>query len=382
MINYTQRWRMIIGWLTLFIMGTDLFVVSPLLPLIAHQFKITPSIAGSMVSAFTVMYVIGAPWIGFLADKIGKRTMIFIGLLGFAVGNALTSLAPSFPFLIASRILAGLSAAAIIPSINAITGEIAPPKQSGKWIAIVGSGLLMALWAGAPIGSLVSQIVGWKVVFGGLSVVSLGLAILNQKVWPNKKSIQLEHWKSEKYYSHRTVIADVIVTLLWGISMYGLYTYLGTALRQYNNFSPTLITCALVAYGIGATTGSLSGGRFADRWEAGRISMISLLGLGILLTAMALLFKSGIWLFFLLFFWAFAGYAFFPAFQSWLVQRFSDKRGMAMAWNSTALYIGITLGSLFGGWVITNWGFGILPLLCGATALFGGFICFIRTKSQ
>lgn len=370
-----------VGWLTLFIIGTDLFVVSPLLPLISQRFSITPSTAGWMVAAFSIMYAIGAPWLGSIADRIGKRKMIVIGLLGFTVGNALTSLAISFPLLVASRMVAGLSAAAVTPSIYAITGDVAPEERRGGWLAIVGSGLLMALWAGAPVGTLVSQVAGWKVVFMGLAILSLGLGILNQRVWTEHKpmhSVALKN-TTQSRGSLGAILTDVSVMTLWGISVYGLYTYLGTGLRLDDHFSSALIATALIIYGIGATIGSLSGGRFADRWGASRLSTISLVGLAILLGAAALLFKSRLWLFPLFLLWAFAGYAFFPAFQSGLAHKYDKRRGLVMAWNNTALYVGITLGSLLGGWVIAKWDFGVLPLICAAIALLGSLVNFIRT---
>lgn len=375
-----QRLRIGVGWLTLFIIGTDLFVVSPLLPSIAQRFSITPSKAGWMVAVFSIMYAIGAPYLGLLSDRLGKRKMIVIGLLGFTVANTVTSAASSFPLLVGSRLLAGLSAAAVTPSIYAITGDVAPAGRRGAWLAIVGSGLLMALWAGAPIGTLVSQVMSWQAVFMGLAIISLLLAVLNQRVWPMRKQIQLEGAGGLIGSKLGTVVIDVSVTAFWGAAVYGFYTYLGTGLQLYNHFSPGLVAAAFIVYGIGATSGSLYGGRLADRWGASRVSTVSLVGLGVLLAVVAMLFDIGIWLFPFFLLWSFAGYAFFPAFQARLVQRFPDRRGVAMAWNNTALYVGITLGSLLGGWVITKWPFGALPFICTVIAMLGAVVSSIRSR--
>lgn len=55
------------AWITLFVAGTDLFVVSPLLPFIADQFSIDPLKAGWMVTAFSLMYALGAPGFGMVS---------------------------------------------------------------------------------------------------------------------------------------------------------------------------------------------------------------------------------------------------------------------------------------------------------------------------
>lgn len=380
MENRIHRLRIGIAWFTLFVVGTDLFVVSPLLPDLSRQFLIGSGMAGWVVSVFSMMYALGAPFFGEISDRVGKRKTIFIGLLGFAAGNALTSLATSFPLLLGGRVLTGLSAAAITPSVYAVTGDVAARERRGASLAIVTSGLLTALWAGAPIGTLINQSAGWRTVFAGLAASSLALAAFNRRVWPESKPAGSPVAKGAARGELQSVLFDVSVTAFWGAAVYGWYTYLGTGLRLYDHFSPGLVAVALVFYGVGATSGSLSGGRLADHWGAARVSTASLAGLAILLGMAALLFKTRAGLFPLLLLWAFVGYAFFPAFQSRLAERFSERRGMAMAWNNTALYAGITIGSLMGGWVITQWPFRALPLTSAGVALAGALLSLIRTR--
>jgi len=50
-----------IGWLTMFVIGTDLFVVSPLLPLIAVDYQISAALAGLSVTVFSLTYMVSAP---------------------------------------------------------------------------------------------------------------------------------------------------------------------------------------------------------------------------------------------------------------------------------------------------------------------------------
>lgn len=369
-----ERGRLAAGWLTLFVIGTDLFVVSPLLPSIAQQFSTTPSTAGWMVAVFSICYAVAAPIFGSLADRVGKRTLIGFGLCGFAVGNGLTSAASSLALLMAGRMVAGLGAAAVTPAIYAITGDVARPTQRGRWLALVGSGLLTALWAGAPIGTAVSHWVGWPGIFGGLAALSLGLVAANHQVWPQHQRGAMASTRSPQVDRGvlRAVFSEVGVTIAWGAAVYGVYTYLGTGLRVADHASTALVALALVVYGIGATSGSLAGGRMADRWGAGRVASISLIGLGTMLFVVASVFHTRAWSVPLFSLWAFTGYAYFPAFQARLAQRFPDRRGMAMAWNNTALYLGITAGSALGGWVTGHWAFVVLLVTCGFVAVCGG----------
>ena len=83
-----------VAFITLLAIGTDLFVVSPLLPAIAQQYGVIPGVAGNAVTLFSLAYMLGAPGMGLLADRVGRHTMLLVGLLGFAAANILTGLAP------------------------------------------------------------------------------------------------------------------------------------------------------------------------------------------------------------------------------------------------------------------------------------------------
>ncbi len=370
-----DRIRLAVGWVTLFIIGTDLFVVSPLLPTLAHRFAITPSTAGWMVTAFSVMYAVGAPWWGAHADAKGKRPIIVLGLAGFSLGNALTSVAPTFPILLAGRVLSGFSTAAVVPALYAITGDIAPSAKRGRSLSVVGSGLLMSLWAGAPLGALVAQWASWQSVFIGLSIASAGLALANWRVWPSGRlAPPIDQSTPSARMRLVPLLADVVFTGVWALAVYGFYTYLGTGLRRMDHATTLSVAVALAAYGVGATAGSLSGGRLADRFGARRLATGGLYGLGMVLLLVGAIFPVKVLLDPLLMLLAFVAYAFFPAFQSYLAERYVARRAMAMAWNNASLYTGIALGAVLGGWVIHHWPFPVLPIICGGIALMGGVL--------
>ncbi|GAA0614806.1 MFS transporter [Virgibacillus siamensis] len=370
--HWIQRWQLFAGWITLFIIGTDLFVVSPLLPSIAEQFHIEPSKAGWMVTAFSIMYALGAPWFGALSDKWGRRKMIVYGLIGFAAANMITGFAAAFPLLVGSRVLAGLSASMITSSIFAITGDVAPEGKGGRWLSIVTSGFLTALWSGTPLGTIADQVFGWRVIFFALALATILLAVFNAQIWP-KKSGQAQPAKSAAPGEGKLgkILVNVAVTMFWAGAVYGLYTYLGTGLKSARDFSSEMVAAALVVYGIGAIIGSLSGGRLADFWNARVVSIGSLLIMSISLALIGFLFNTGWWLWPLLGIWSFAGYVSFSSFQASLTVRFPYELGSAMAWNQTAMYIGITLGSILGNWVLGKWVFLTLPVICSLVALLG-----------
>src|SRR5689334_3883326 len=88
------------GWLTMFVIGSDLFVVSPLLPLIAADYGIPPALAGLSVTVFSLSYMLSAPILGTIADRIGRERMLICCLLAFGAANLLTAACGTFIWLL------------------------------------------------------------------------------------------------------------------------------------------------------------------------------------------------------------------------------------------------------------------------------------------
>lgn len=366
-MEFSGKVGLSVGWITLFLMGIDLFVVSPLLPFISEAYNVSSAMTGWMVTVFAVTYAFFAPFFGWLSDKNGRRPLITFGLLLFVISNILTAFAPSFFWLIVSRILAGLSVASITPLIYAIIVDTAPPNRTGTWLSIVVSGHLTALWAGAPFGMLLEHFLGWRSVFVIMAVIGAILAVVNFNTWKYVPKIYLTRNLLEGNLLR--TLGSVSVTTFWAISMYALYVYLGASLYSENRFSSTEIALAITFYGIGAVLGSLISGQLTDKFGERNISKVTLMFLTLIFVCLGIFFSSGDWIYLFLFLWALVGYAGFTSFQARLAVEYSNERGIVMAWNNTALYIGITLGSMIGGFVISKWGYSFLPYVCSIAAV-------------
>src|SRR5579862_935231 len=183
-LEMSARARLATGWLTLFVIGTDLFVVSPLLPPIAGEFRLSASAAGLCATVFSAFYMVSAPLFGTLADRLGRRRILTFCLAGFALANGLTGSTPGFAWLIAWRGLAGIAAAGVTPLIYAGVGDEAPPARRATWLALAVSGLLLALSIGAPAGALIGAGWGWRAPFLVIAGLSLLLAAANRFAWP------------------------------------------------------------------------------------------------------------------------------------------------------------------------------------------------------
>src|SRR5215470_4535517 len=255
--------KLAVAWLTMFLVGTELFVISPLLPVFAAAFDIPLSLAGLSVTVFSVIYMISAPILGRFADQIGRRRILTCSLLVFAVANLLTACATDLASLLLGRALAGAAAAGVSPSIYAIVSGAAPPERRAMWLATTASGLLISLALGASVGGFVGALFGWAPVFVTLSGLSLVLAWLNRRTWPIERDGGSVAGSDRLA---RTVLASRLMPMIiWSTGLYIVYTYLGAALSAAG-FSAQRAAEAILFYGSGSFAGVLIGGRAADRF--------------------------------------------------------------------------------------------------------------------
>ncbi|WP_328469455.1 MFS transporter [Streptomyces sp. NBC_00448] len=373
------RSSLAVAFITLLVIGTDLFVVSPLLPDIAHQYHVSASVAGVTVTTFSLAYMIGAPIIGTLADRVGRRTVLIGGLTVFGLANALTGLSPWFGMLLAARVLAGLSAAAVTPSVQTLVGLAAPPERRAGWLAVAASGFLVSLATGAPTGTAVASLLSWRETFFGIGGVTLVLVVVNLFSWrsvaPGGAPGAGRAPAAGPRSSAVTKARAVSVTGLWAFAVYSLYTYVGTALTDNAHLSTGMVAVALVVYGVGAVAGSLSGGRLADRYGATRVVTGSLVGLSVLEVLLVLAFHAPTAVLLLVLgLFALSAFPCLPAFQSQLMHTFGSEIGSVMAWNSSFMYLGTSLGSAAGGVLLSSAGFSWIAPVAAAVGLFGALV--------
>jgi predicted MFS family arabinose efflux permease len=361
--------RLAIGWLTVFVVGTDLFVLSPLLPRIAADCRVSPTLAGLCVTLFAAAYVVAAPLLGQIADNIGRRRILIGCLAAFAAANFATGLARNLVWLLIARLVAGAAAAGVSPSVYALVAAIAPADRRATWLSRVVSGLLLSLTFGAPIAALAGAAFGWPRVFAGLALASLGLVFANRAVWPPEQPAVSATAPAPPPRAG-LVAARLAPMIAWSAALYGMYTYLGTGLSAAG-FPAAAIARAVGVYGAGAIGGLLLGGLLADRLGTKITAGISLAGLFICLLLLRIAIRPGVLADAALGLTSAVAQLFFPAQQAGLVNDFPSRRAAVLAWNNSILFLGISLGSLLGGQAMALGGFEANLTFLAVVALIG-----------
>ena len=375
--------RLAVAWLTMFLVGTELFVFSPLLPVLAADYRIAPSVAGLSVTIFSLAYMLSAPLLGYFSDRIGRRRVLIYSLLAFALANILTAGAANLPSLLAVRLFAGAAAAGVSPSIYALVGSAAPPDRRATWLALVVSGLVASLAIGASAGGLVGVLFGGPSVFLALAGLGLAMVWLNRWVWPcdHGRAAAGPGTAGGDPLAVLVLARRLIPMVLWSTGLYGVYTYLGTGLTAVG-FSTGQTAAAILFYGCGAIVGVLVGGRVADRLGVRFTATASFAGLCASLLLLRLALDAGRLVEPALGLSSAVAQLFFPAQQASLANDFPNQRAAVLAWNNSALFLGISLGSLVAGEAIALGSFGADLIITAAIALAGCIINAILVPAR
>jgi predicted MFS family arabinose efflux permease len=143
--------------LSAFAIGTTEFVIVGLVPTIANDLGVSLPSAGLLVSLYAVGVAIGAPVLTALTGK-WNRKIVLISLMGlFVLGNLLAWQAPSYETLILARILTGLAHGVFFSIGSMIATSLVSKDKEASAIAIMFTGLTVALVTGVPLGTWIGQ---------------------------------------------------------------------------------------------------------------------------------------------------------------------------------------------------------------------------------
>jgi predicted MFS family arabinose efflux permease len=153
-----------------------LYATQPLLPEFRQIFGASELMVSLTVSAPILAVALAAPFLGLLADAVGRRRVIVIAMLGLAIATALTATAANLSYLILWRFLQGLFVPGILASSMAYISEESPGRYVGATMSIYLTGGIVGGFTGRFAAGLISHHWGWRVPFVVLGAVTLAVA--------------------------------------------------------------------------------------------------------------------------------------------------------------------------------------------------------------
>ncbi|MFB6365836.1 MFS transporter [Paenibacillus elgii] len=144
-----------------------------LLPLIGEGLDITKAMAGQFVTLYAIGSLVAAIPFAMFTGKVRRRPLLLAIIAGFLVFNTITALSTSYALTLVARFMAGVAAGAAWGMIAGYARRMVPDALKGRALAVAMVGTPIALTFGVPIGTLLGDLIGWRAVFGVMSLLAL-----------------------------------------------------------------------------------------------------------------------------------------------------------------------------------------------------------------
>ena len=349
-----------------FAIGMTEFISVGLLPLIKNAFDITIPMAGLTVSLYAIGVTVGAPVLTPLTNKMKRKHLLISIMVIFIVANLLAAFSASFAMLLAMRVLSALMHGVFMSIATAIASDLVSPNKRSSAIAMMFTGLTVATITGVPFGTWIGQNFGWEMSFITIAVIGFISLIANVIFVPNNLN---EYEQSPivqqlKVFKNKSLMLVYLITALGYGGTFVVYTYLTSMLTHQLGYSDSTVVVLLIVYGVMVAIGNTLGGKFTNKMPTKALSIIFLIQAIVLLFVGVTTNHPIIGLIAILFMGLFA-FMNVPGLQL-IVVLFAERENkatvnFASSLNISAFNIGITLGSVIGGYVLNEFSVAMTP---------------------
>ncbi|WP_022891004.1 MFS transporter [Agromyces subbeticus] len=366
------------AWLAVVSLGLGIFtlVASEFLPAsllspIAAELGISEGAAGQLVTATSIIGIIGGPLVVSGLPRVNRR-WVMAGLTTLAIiSNVLVALSPVFGLMLASRLLLGIAISGFWAMSLAVTAQLVPSDRLGRAMTVVNAGVSLATIAAVPAGAFLGELLGWRAVFliaAGAGVLTLAAQLATL---PSIPPTGAPGFRTLLQTARRPVVALGIlaITLIAGGHFMG-FTYLRPAFESVDGLTPALLALLLVVYGLANFIGNLAAGPIADR----RLSVLVIaapVAIGAATVLFALLGSNLALAIVTVFVWG-VGFGAVPTMvQTWIARVAPDRLESAGGLVVAAFQIAITIGAAVGGLLVDSVGVQAALIGGGIAAVLG-----------
>lgn len=361
--------------LSAFAIGTTEFVIVGLVPTIAQDLGVPLPSAGLLVSLYALGVAVGAPVLTALTGRWNRKWVLLSLMSLFIVGNVLAWMAPNYASLMTARILTGLAHGVFFSIGSTIATGLVPKEKEASAIAIMFTGLTVALVTGVPLGTFIGQTFGWRATFLTVAVLGaialIGSALLVPKNLKQSKPATLS--QQFEVITHPRLLLVYAMTAIGYGGTFTAFTFLTPILEQVTGFASGAVGVLLLVYGISVATGNIWGGKLADRHGPTSALYIIFGGLAATLFLLTFTAYNPIAVVITLLVWGAFAFGNVPGLQVYVVQlaeRYTPHSvDVASGLNIAAFNIGIAGGAWLGGHVVEDMGLMHTPWIGGVIVL-------------
>jgi DHA1 family inner membrane transport protein len=339
------------------VIGTGAFVVGGILAPMATDLGVSVPAAGQAMTAYALSTALLAPLVLMATGRWPRKRALLLALGLFTGGNVLCALANTLAALLVGRVLMGMGAV-FTPIAAGIAVAMVAPAQRGKALAFVFLGISLAYVVGVPLGAWLGLQYGWHVpIWFVVLWCALAIAAVALRVPADIEAPGAGFAGLGTLLARRDVLAVLVLTLLYFVAIFGVFSYIGPVLQALSPMSGERLSLTLALFGVSGVAGTLIGGAANDRFGSRRTLTVQLTVLGATMALLPLTADSWPLLLIVLLVWGTAGFGMMAPQQSRLAALAPAQAPVLLSLNASMLYLGTAGGAIVGGALASSLGF-------------------------
>ena len=253
-------------------LGITEFVMMAILPNVASDFSVSIPVAGHLISAYALGVCVGAPMLLMLGRTWPLKRIILMLCCIFVSASALMAASPSYAVFLLARFCAGLPHGAYLGVTSIVADRISPDGKSAFAVAVVSVGMAIANLIGIPLGTWLTGILSWRLVFIFSCVWGIATLFAIWRFVPSIPPLPNIGFKGTfRFLKHLAPWIVILGTLLGNCGVFCYYSYIAPLLINMSGIPTEMMTFMMVLAGAGMVVGNLSGGKISDKAGPGHM---------------------------------------------------------------------------------------------------------------
>lgn len=353
-----NKTRLLLLSLTLAVFGvitTEVAVIG-LLPQLMTQLNITATQVGFLVSIYAIVVAISGPIITLVFNRFNRKKILMSIMFLFVLSNSIYAMTSQYDVILLFRILPALTHAIFFAVALNLAANAVPPEKSTQGIAIVFSGVAIGMVLGVPLSAFIAEAWSLSAAFWFGAIVSLlaflGIAIhvpTNQTIKVLKVSEQIQILKKGVVW-----LSMLTVTLIFS-AMFAGFSFIADYLINITGFSNNITSTLLIVFGISGYMGNFIFSYFLQR-NTPYTTLIYPIIFALIYFALWLWGNDPRVVVPLVVVWGIFHTSGLIVSQNWLMSKASAAPEFANSLYISFSNLGITIGTIVGGWVLQSTG--------------------------
>ncbi|SDW44664.1 MFS transporter [Roseicitreum antarcticum] len=371
--NLVQHVQGIVLLAAVLLVGSNAFVLSPILRDVAESLVTQPFRIAWAISVFGAATAVSALTLAGLIDRRPAGRVLGGAALLLALAQVSSGLSQNWLWLCASQAVAGVAVGILLPGTYATAVATAPPGGDAARLGVVLTGWALSLVLAVPLAAVVTQHVGWRMVYAllaGLSVLGSIALFLALRGAQGEAPTPTPPWRAVRLPGVAVLLG---VMFAYMTAFYGSFAFFGEGVRNAFGLSTQGTGLFVLAYGAGFGLAGLGLGFVAPRITRGYLLLVlcgiavSYAGWRFALSAPWLAIMAAV-------VWGMLNQLGLNALMVTLSMRATRARGAVMGLNSAVTYSAVFAGPMVMGPVYAGWGFATVSALAAAFVVVGALV--------